>query len=570
MAKRMIKDESAILDVSNAVRSIVGVSYESVFSAAYLILLIKKDGGKASDYSELKRSLEIAEEIDLFLRRYLDIETIWPDLVDRSKTLNKESLENTILFLVDQNAQRFGGANSTPDCICKLVSKILNIQNGEKIADICCGVGSFLTYASNEYDISVYGSEINTESAIFSKIRMQVLGNEADINLCNALDVDPAKIGADKAFSNYPWGIRLDDNMKTMELIKRVSEVPEFQNCRDVEWIFNYALLHSTKKGGISVGIMSNGRTSDGSSNSVRKMFVEKGLIKALISLPANLFPGTSIPSTMIVMGHGNTDVMFVNASELFEQGRRKNTISDEDIDRIVKACSEESSISKLVSKKDIAANDYNLSPAKIFAEEIAVESGVPFGDVIKNIRRGAQLKAQELDAFASNEKTPYQYLMLSNISDGLVDVDLPYLSSMDEKLEKFCLKNGDLIISKIGSPTKVAVAEVEDGKKIIANGNLFIVELDTKKANPYYIKAFLESPKGQALIERVQVGVVMKSISVEQIRNIQIPLVPLEKQNDLATLYQSKIDSLRIQKKRYEKTLKEIGSIYELWEEGV
>lgn len=570
MAKRIVKDESAILEVSNAVRSIVGVSYESVFSAAYLMLLIKDDKGKAKDYSELRNKSGIDEEVDLFMRRYLDIEKNWVEFVERSRSLSKENLENTILFLVDQNTQRFGGTNSTPECICKLVSKILNIQDGDRVADICCGVGSFLTYASNENDISVYGSELNTESAIFSKIRMQVLGNNADINLCNALDVDPATINSDKAFSNYPWGIRLDDNMKNLTLVNRVSEVSGFQNCKDVEWFFNYALICSTKEDGISVGIMSNGRTFDGSSKAVRKMFVESGLIKAIISLPANLFPGTAIPATMIVMSRGNSDVMFVNASELFEQGRRKNTISDENIDKIVKACSEESAISKLLSKKEIATKDYNLSPLKLFAEEIAVESGAPFGDVIKSIRRGAQMKAQELDSFASTEKTPYQYLMLSNISDGMIDEDLPYLSSMDEKLERFCVKSGDLIISKIGSPTKIAVAEVEEGKKIIANGNLFIVEIDTEKANPYYIKAFLESPKGQELIERVQVGVVMKSISVEQIQNIQIPLVPLEKQNELALLYQSKIDSLKIQKKRYEKTLKEIASIYELWEEGV
>ena len=570
MAKRIVKDESAIWEVSNAVRSIVGVSYESVFAASYIILLIKEDNGKASDYEDLRRNCDLDEEVDLFLRRYLDIETDWLAFVDRSRVLGKESLENTILFLVDQNTQRFGGVNSTPDCVCKLVSQIMDIQDGDKIADICCGVGSFLTYASNENDISVYGSEINVESAIFCKIRMQVLGNNADIKLCNALDVDPVEINANKAFSNYPWGMRMDDNMKNTALGMLVSEIPEFAKCRDTEWVFNYALLLSTKEDGISVGIMSNGRTSDGLSQAVRKLFVEKGYIKAVISLPGNLFTGTSIPSTMIVMSRGNTEVMFVNASEMYEQGRRKNTITDKDVAKIAKACFEESSISKLVSKDEIAANDYNLSPAKFFAEEIALENGSPFGAVIKSIRRGAQLKAQELDSCASTEKTPYQYLMLSNISNGLIDEDLPYLTSLDEKQEKFCLKNGDLIISKIGSPTKVAVAEVEDGKKIIANGNLFLVEIDTQKANPYYIKAFLESPKGQALIERVQVGVVMKSISVEQIKNIVIPLIPLEKQNELASMYQAKIDSLRLQKKRYEKTLKEISSIYELWEEGV
>ena len=100
----------------------------------------------------------------------------------------------------------------------------------------------------------------------------------------------------------------------------------------------------------------------------------------------------------------------------------------------------------------------------------------------------GAPCTASQLDKMVSNEVTNMQYLMLANIQNGIIDNKLPYLSSIEPKYEKYCLKNNDLILSKNGYPYKVAVASVKDGQRILANGNLYIIELDESRANPYYI----------------------------------------------------------------------------------
>ena len=52
---------------------------------------------------------------------------------------------------------------------------------------------------------------------------------------------------------------------------------------------------------------------------------------------------------------------------------------------------------------------------------------------------------------------------MLANIQNGIIDDKLPYLSSIEPKYEKYCLKNNDLILSKNGYPYKVAVARERD-----------------------------------------------------------------------------------------------------------
>ena len=89
------------------------------------------------------------------------------------------------------------------------------------------------------------------------------------------------------------------------------------------------------------------------------------------------------------------------------------------------------------------------------------------------------------------------QYLMLANIKDGVIDKELPYINEIAPKYEKYCLRNNCLLLSKNGYPFKVAVAQVEEGKKILGNGNLYIIELDQSKVNPYYLQAFFESEQG-------------------------------------------------------------------------
>ena len=79
---------------------------------------------------------------------------------------------------------------------------------------------------------------------------------------------------------------------------------------------------------------------------------------------------------------------------------------------------------------------------------------------------------------------------MLANLQDGIISDELPYLKEIDSKYEKYCIKNGSLVISKNASLVKMAIVSVQEGKKILANGNLYVIELDTDKINPYFFKS--------------------------------------------------------------------------------
>ena len=239
--------------------------------------------------------------------------------------------------------------------------------------------------------------------------------------------------------------------------------------------------------------------------------------------------------------------------------------MSESDIDCIVKACNENSDISKTVSLDAIAEENYCLTPSRYLTHKsISIDDGVPFGSIIKSVTRGAQLSAAVLDGLVSVKETNNQYLMLSNIQNGLISKELPYLSKLDETLEKYCIEDDDLILSKNGAPYKVAIAHPEPGKKVLANGNLYVIKIDKTKANPIYVKAFFESELGIESLQRISMGSIVPNISLSELKNVMIPLPSLEKQNEFAERYTEQINKIEILKIKLDRAITELGGLFD------
>ena len=158
---------------------------------------------------------------------------------------------------------------------------------------------------------------------------------------------------------------------------------------------------------------------------------------------------------------------------------------------------------------------------------------------------------------------------MLSNIQNGVIDNKLPFLSALDKRLEKYCLKNNSLILSKNGSPYKIAVAKVIEGKKILANGNLYIIEVDEDKADPYYLQAFFESDQGAAVLQSITVGSTIPNIGIDKLKKVEIPIPSLEEQKRIAEKYQIVTDEIALYKIKIEKAMNRLHHIIDEESEG-
>ena len=76
-----------------------------------------------------------------------------------------------------------------------------------------------------------------------------------------------------------------------------------------------------------------------GSEGKIRQKLIEENLLEAVIGLPANLFYGTGIPTTILIFNKGKKtkDVLFIDASREYQDGKNQNFLRSEDIEKIVK-----------------------------------------------------------------------------------------------------------------------------------------------------------------------------------------------------------------------------------------
>lgn len=481
-----------------------------------------------------------------------------------AKLFEEEGLLAYLLMFPREGIGKNAGEFGTPDSISKLALRILNINEKDRVADFGSGSGDFITLAMTDCQKnSFYGIELNASSNEISRIRVELLANNVELENGDMFTI-PEDREFDKIFSNYPFGMRqIHLQAGTSDYIDNLHKrMPEMKRATSSDWIFNSLIVDHLTETGKAVAIMTNGSTWNSIDQKIREYFVRNGYVETVISLPAKLFEFTSIPTTMVVFSKNNKSVRLVDATALCEQGRRLNILTDENIENIISLINEDGSEAVTVDLKTLQDNEFVLSPSRYLEKMVEIEDGVEFGSLMKRITRGAPLKASDLDEMVSEEPTDTQYLMLANIQNGMISEDLPYLKKLDSKLDKYCVGNRNLLLSKNGAPFKVAVAEVEEGKKILGNGNLFIIELDEKKVNPYFIKAFFDSEVGAAALKSIVVGASIPNISAESLKKLEVPLPSMKKQNEIAGLYQAKqeeIKALQLQLLKAQSDLREI-----------
>lgn len=120
-------------------------------------------------------------------------------------------------------------------------------------------------------------------------------------------------------------------------------------------------------------GVLSRG----GAEERIRSKLLKDGNIDTVIGLPANLFFSTGIPVCILVLKKCKKpdDVLFINASEHFEKGKRQNKLLPQHIEKIVSTYQfrkEENRYSRRVSMEEIEKNNFNLNISRYISTAIA------------------------------------------------------------------------------------------------------------------------------------------------------------------------------------------------------
>ena len=145
-----------------------------------------------------------------------------------------------------------------------------------------------------------------------------------------------------------------------------------------------------------------------GVESRIRTKLLRDGHIDTVIGLPSNLFFSTGIPVCILVLKKCKKpdDVLFINASEHYDKGKRQNQLLPEHIDKIVETYQhrkEEDRYARRVSMEEIETNDCNLNISRYISTaepepEIDLAAvHARLGDIEKRVAESAKTHNQYL-----------------------------------------------------------------------------------------------------------------------------------------------------------------------------
>ena len=106
----------------------------------------------------------------------------------------------------------------------------------------------------------------------------------------------------------------------------------------------------------------------------IRQKLIDDNLLDAVVALPSNLFPSTSIPVAILVfdrsrekngVNENKKDVIFIDGSKDFLQGKNQNYLLDHHIKKIISTYQHRKEVKKysyVATTEEIVENEYNLN----------------------------------------------------------------------------------------------------------------------------------------------------------------------------------------------------------------
>lgn len=301
-------------------------------------------------------------------------------------------------YLIGQFAAGSGkkaGEFYTPQQVSTILSHIvtLDCQNPatvgnrtelRSVLDFACGSGSLLLNVNRQMKEQggkigkIYGQEKNITTANLARMNMllhnlhdnqfeifhgDTLSNDWEL-LSNSNPIHP--VSFDAVVANPPFSLRWepDDEASNDTRFKNYGVAPK--SAADFAFLlhgFNYLADGGTMAIILPHGVLFRG----GSEAAIRKKLIADDNIDCIIGLPGNLFYSTGIPVCIIVLKkcRRTADVLFINAAECYEKGKKQNVLTSEHIKKIVdtyRLRTEKKRFSRCVALTEIKDNDYNLN----------------------------------------------------------------------------------------------------------------------------------------------------------------------------------------------------------------
>ena len=281
------------------------------------------------------------------------------------------------------NAGKSGGEFFTPQHVSKLIAQLAmhKQEKVNKIYDPAAGSGSLLLQAKKHFDNHIiedgfYGQEVNHTTYNLARMNMFLHNVNYDkFNIALGNTLENPHYGDDKPFdaivSNPPYSIKWKgDEDPTLINDDRFAPAGVLAPKSKADFAFVlHCLSYLSSKGRAALvcfpGIFYRG----GAEQKIRKYLVDNNFVETIISLAPNLFYGTPIAVTILVLSKHKTEnkTQFIDASgeDFFKKVTNNNELTNDHVKKIMDMFDNKEDVeyvAKTIDNSIIAANVYNLS----------------------------------------------------------------------------------------------------------------------------------------------------------------------------------------------------------------
>jgi type I restriction enzyme M protein len=352
------------------------------------------------------------------------------NLIERisEKRLGLKDVEADIIgrsyeYLIRKFAEGSGqsaGEFFTPPEVARIMSLIMAPDPGMSVYDPCCGSAGLLIASEHVLDekmklrsktkyspLKMHGQEYVATTWAMANMNMIIHDMEGTIEIGDTFKNPKFREGNrlqtfDRVVSNPMWN---QDWFKEEDYdadeLGRFPQGAGFPGAQSADWGWTQHMLASLNRDGRAAIVLDTGAASRGSGNanknkekSVRQWFVEHDLIDGVIYLPENLFYNTSAPGILVLLNRNKPEnrqgkLFLVNASQVFEKGDPKNFIPPAGVERIATAFNrwqEEEKFAKVVTREQVAKEDYNISPSR-YIHVADAETHRPIAEILDELK---------------------------------------------------------------------------------------------------------------------------------------------------------------------------------------
>ena len=317
---------------------------------------------------------------------------------------DSDTLGDAYEYLIGQFAAGSGkkaGEFYTPQRISDILSAIVTLDSQEpmtgtrkhltSVMDFACGSGSLLLNVRKRMGThgigKIFGQEKNITTYNLARMNMLLHGmkdTEFEIYHGDTLtnewemlrETNPAKKPYfDAMVANPPFSYRWSPTEALGEDVRFKNYGLAPKSAADLAFLLHG--FHYLKDDGVMAIILPHGVLFRGGAEAkIRRKLLDDGHIDTIIGLPANLFYSTGIPVCILVLKKCKKpdDVLFINAFEHFDKGKRQNYLSSEHINKIIATYQiRPESIERYarrVRMNEIEANEYNLNISRYVSTE--------------------------------------------------------------------------------------------------------------------------------------------------------------------------------------------------------